>query len=298
MSTKTQSPSAPAVQPHEDLFGYEVIALFGRGAGSPIYAVMDRATKQVYAIKHVVRATDRDDRFVEQLENEFEVSQRFSHPGLRRALDLKVNKTLFRKTVDAALVLEMFDGVPLETRLPRKLSRVVRAFVGAGEALQALHEYGYVHCDLKPNNILLDPHGAVKVIDFGQACPAGTAKKRIQGTPDFIAPEQVKCEPVTVATDVFNFGATLYWALSGKKLPTLFNLRKGSNSFLVDSVMQSPREINAEVPENLSNLVMECVRTQPNKRPADMGEVTRRLEIIHHPIKVAAKRERQQALAV
>jgi serine/threonine-protein kinase len=118
------------------------------------------------------------------------------------------------------------------------------------------------------------------VIDLGQACAVGTRKQRIQGTPDFIAPEQVKCDPVTAQTDVFNFGATMYFCLTGEKLPTLFNIGKGENSFLVDQRIRSPHDIKPGVPENLSNVVMECVRIKASKRPADMGEVARRLEVI------------------
>src|SRR5205823_1159523 len=129
---------------------------------------------------------------------------------------------------------------------------------------------GFVHCDLKPNNILLAPDGRVKVIDLGQACKVGTQKQRIQGTPDYISPEQVRREPVTQRTDVYNFGATLYWALTGRNFPTLFTLKRGENSFLVDSQIPTPQALNDEVPETLSNLAMECVRTNPAKRPADM----------------------------
>jgi serine/threonine-protein kinase len=205
------------------------------------------------------------------------------HAGLRRSLELKVNRSFFRKVSEAGLVLELFDGVSLERRLPQNLTQLVEIFIRSAEALGSLHALGYVHCDLKPNNILVD--GAqknVKVIDLGQAAKIGTAKTRIQGTPDYIAPEQVKLLPVTVQTDVFNFGATMYWALCGQKLPTLFNIRKAENSFLVDAVMASPRDCNKLVPETLSNLVMECVRTNPHKRPADMAELARRLEIILH----------------
>ena len=120
------------------------------------------------------------------------------------------------------------------------------------------------------------------MIDLGQACPVGTAKKRIQGTPDYIAPEQVKCLPVSVRTDIYNFGATMYWALCGRKMPTLFTVGKGENSILSDDLINTPKQLNPLLPESLSNFVMECTRTNPAKRPADMAEVIRRLEIIQH----------------
>jgi hypothetical protein len=70
--------------------------------------------------------------------------------------------------------------------------------------------------------------------------------------------------------------------LCGKKIPTLFTLKKDDNSFLLDDKIATPREINPLVPETLSNLVMECVRTNPLKRPESMHDVTRRLELIKH----------------
>ena len=276
------------------LFDYEVIDQIGEGAGSLIYVVSHPITKQLYALKHVVRKTDKDDRFIEQLEAEFEVGSKATDENLRRSIEFKVNRTLLRRPTDAALILELFDGVSLEQQIPRKLTDVVSAFIQTARGLKALHALGYVHCDLKPNNILRDAEGRVKVIDLGQAAKIGTVKTRIQGTPDYMAPEQVKLQAVTVRTDVFNFGATMYFALCGKKLPTLFTLKKGENSFLVDGKMDSPRDCNPFIPETLSNLVMECVRTTPAKRPEDMTELVRRLEIIEHTLHRDA---RQQATA-
>ncbi len=224
-------------------------------------------------------------RFIEQLENEFEVSKKFSHPGLRKSVDVKVVKTMLRKPTEAILLMELFDGTPLDSQNMRNVEETLGIFILAAEALDSLHALGYVHCDLKPNNILVNSRGDVKVIDFGQACPVGTAKTRIQGTPDYISPEQVKCAPVSVRTDVFNFGATLYWALCGKTMPTLFNIKKSENSFLFDDMIQTPATVNPQVPESLSNLVMECVKTNPAKRPADLKEVGRRLEIIRHAVR-------------
>jgi serine/threonine-protein kinase len=280
------------------LFGYEVLGLIGRGAGSTIYCVSQPASKQLYALKHVVRSREKDERFIDQLQAEFEVGGKVNSPYLRRSVDFQVNRTgLLRRTpTDAALVLELFDGASLEQQTPDDMALVVDAFVQTAKGLHALHGLGYVHCDLKPNNILRDPAtGAVKVIDLGQAARIGTAKPRVQGTPDFMAPEQVKLQPVTVKTDVYNFGATLYFCLGGKKLPTLFTIKRGDNSFLVDQQIESPRDLNPRVPEQLSNLVMDCCRTNPAKRPADMSDLARRLEIVEHAILRDAQKRRAPA---
>jgi eukaryotic-like serine/threonine-protein kinase len=180
------------------------------------------------------------------------------------------------------LVMELFDGQPLENSLPRQLPPLIQIFIDTARGLDALHKAGFVHCDLKPSNILINANAQVKVIDLGQACPIGTAKKRIQGTPDYIAPEQVKLQPVSIRTDIYNFGATMYWALCGRKMPTLFTAGKGENSILADDLISTPRQLNPMLPETLSNFVMECTRINPAKRPPDMADVARRLEIIQH----------------
>lgn len=271
----TQAMIAPA-----ELFGYEILETLGQGAGSTIYAASHPQTRQLCALKHVVARNEKELRFVEQLKSEYEVGSKVAHPGLRKSIDLKVKSSWLSKSAEALLVLELFDGVPLDRELPPTLAEQVDCFVQTAHALHALHAHGFVHCDLKPANILVGAAGATKVIDLGQACAIGAKKPRIQGTPDFIAPEQVKCEPCTVRTDVYNFGATLYWCLAGEKLPTLFTAGKGENSFLVNDRIRTPHEIRATVPENLSNLVMDCVRIKAERRPADMAEVARRLEVI------------------
>jgi eukaryotic-like serine/threonine-protein kinase len=268
----------------KSLFGYDVIELIGEGAASLIYAVSKQDTKQLYALKHVVRKSDKHARFIEQLENEYNVARRVSHENLRRVVDMQTKRTLLGKVTEAVLVMELFDGQPLENRLPKDLSKLLDIFIHTGRAIEAMHAAGYVHCDLKPINILVNPQLHLKVIDLGQACPIGTVKTRIQGTPDYISPEQVKLAPVTVRTDIFNFGATMYWALCGQKLPTLFTIQKAKNAFLVDQFVSRPHELNPQVPENLSNFVMECVRTNPQKRPEDMTSVISRLEIIQHGV--------------
>jgi len=267
----------------QKLLNYEVLEKLGEGARSTIYAVMDPLTKQNFALKHVIREDSKDIRFVEQMENEFAISRLFNHPNLRRSYDLKIIKSMLLKVNEAFLIMELFNGKALDVHLPPSLVDIVDCFIQAAQGLKAMHVMGYVHCDIKPNNILRNDSGMVKVIDFGQSAKIGTVKERIQGTPDFIAPEQVTRRPVSVQTDVFNLGATLYWSLTGKHIPTAYTVnKKGENSFLLDTRIDTPQDLNSKVPGALSNLVMECIATKAQKRPAEMDQVITRLELAKH----------------
>jgi serine/threonine-protein kinase len=255
-----------------------VVDRLGTGALSTIYRVKDKSG-QPFALKHVVPLTEKHLRFVEQLQNEFDVSKHFRHPGLRKCVDLKISRKLFFRDIkEAALVMELVSGRPIDQEHPGALRHVADCFVRAGQALSALHHLRLVHCDVKPSNILRDKAGDVKIIDFGQACPIRTVKQRVQGTPDFIAPEQVKCKPVGIYTDVFNFGATLYWALTDRRVPTLITVNRRERSILEDQDFPKPHDINPGVPRDLSELVMDCVRVRMDKRPQSIEDVVKIIE--------------------
>ncbi len=265
------------------LLHYDLLGTLGQGAGSTIYRAKDSQTGRLVAIKHVKRVKPKDLRFVEQMETEFDVSRNFTHPALRRSYSLKVTKTMLVKVTEAILVMEYIDALPLERGLPSDLPGVISTFIDAAAGLGAMHRMGWAHCDIKPNNILRAADGTVKVIDFGQACRIGTVKERIQGTPDYIAPEQVERLPIKEATDVFNLGASMYWALTGKHVPTQYHAKRaGENSFVLDTLFKSPRELNRSIPQIVSDVVMQSVSTNSNKRPQTMEALTHKLELGRH----------------
>src|SRR5215207_1777531 len=112
----------------EKLLNYDLIDVLGEGAKSVIYRVSDPATGRQLALKHVKRIDAKDIRFVEQIENEYEISRQFSHPNLRRSFELKINKTMLVKVAEAFLVMELFEGRTIDVRPPTTLMDAVETF--------------------------------------------------------------------------------------------------------------------------------------------------------------------------
>ena len=264
--------------------GYELVSQIGRGAGATISLAYEKGTRRQVAVKHVTCRTAGDRRFITQAETEYDVARQLDHPGLRKCYDL-IRLRRWLKTRELFLVMEYVEGERLEDQCPEHLDRIVSIFIEVAEALHAMHMSGFAHADIKPNNILLCPDGHVKIIDFGQSCPLGHRKTRLQGTPDFMAPEQVERRSIDHRTDIFNFGASLYWVVTGKWFKTMISTAPtAAKKIEIESRRASlpPHEQNPHVPLSLSKLIMECCETSPELRPQDMRKVASRLDVVLH----------------
>ncbi|MHC4552913.1 MAG: serine/threonine protein kinase [Planctomycetota bacterium] len=262
-----------------DIDGYTIIKKLGTGARTTIYLAREDSSGRKVALKQAILESPEDTRIFEQMETEFRVSRQVDHPYLRKCYEVfRVRKLL--RTIELQMTMEYFDGQSLEDQQRLSLGDVLLVFRMVAMALNAMHEKGYVHCDIKPNNILFSPKGAIKVIDLGQSCRLGEVKKRIQGTPDYIAPEQVRREHLSHRTDMFNLGATMYWALTGKNVPTLIPQKNDYGMVLQEEsdVLKSPHEIYSKIPKSLSDIVMECVNDKPSDRPENMANIISRLD--------------------
>lgn len=262
-----------------ELNGYRNLSQIGVGARSSITQVVRVTTGQFFALKRVVRREPDDDCFLQQVEIEYEVSSNVDHPNLRKSYQLRRIKKWF-KVNELLLLMEFVSGKTLEQARPTDIAETIAIFRKVAAGLDALHEFGYVHADIKPNNILLTDKGGVKIIDFGQSCRMGFKKDRIQGTPDYIAPEQVRRLPLDRRTDVFNFGATLYWVLTNKAFPTDIrqNVRPGSHEIL--GAKRAPKDLVPTVPAALSTLAMDCLASNPEDRPVNMNQLIARLDVV------------------
>ncbi|MBN1787368.1 MAG: serine/threonine protein kinase [Sedimentisphaerales bacterium] len=266
-----------------ELDGFTIIRKLGTGARSIIYLALDEETGNTIALKRAIYEKPEDTRIFEQITNEYKVSKVVQHPYLRKCGKLiKIRKMLQVK--ELLLTMEMFEGESLEKSRNLSLGDVLLVFRMVATGLNAMHQQGYIHCDIKPNNILISESGAIKIIDLGQGCKIGTIKPRIQGTPDYIAPEQVKRMHLDGRTDIFNLGATMYWAMTGKNVPTLIPQTNDLSAMLGQRDFPAPHQLYRRIPLGVSKIVMDCVKEEPEQRPSSMAQVISRLDLLIHNI--------------
>lgn len=274
------------------LEGYEILAELGQGAASVVYLVQDPKTSQIWAMKQIVRDSAKDQRFLDQALAEYEVARQLDHPAIRKIYRCLKKKAMLQ-VKELYLLMELVDGTPMDEEVPATQLDCVVAFHQIAEALQYMHSRGFVHADMKPHNCIRSDKGVVKLIDLGQSCAKGTVKPRIQGTPDYIAPEQVARQPITELTDVYNLGATMYWILTKKNIPTAIPKGDSLVSTIDASMVQKATPVIELVPEiqpRLSDLIMECVEPDRAKRPRHMGDVLDRLNLIEGILRADAER--------
>jgi serine/threonine-protein kinase len=253
---------------------YRVVNQLGTGAGSTILQISDKTTGgKRYALK-VVRWQDADDDiYVQQALTEFEAAKKLNHPVIAKVFDCRRKRSWF-KLKGVELLMEYVEGKTLDEIEAPELTQLVLMFCQVSSALTHMHRRGVYHGDLKPSNIMLNKTGQVKLIDFGTAWIRGQDKSRIQGTPQYIAPEQSVEKVVNEKTDIYNFGATMYRMFTGRYVQQAL-LKPGD-----DRKILPPVKVNARIPAALSELIVACVSLDPTKRPAGMFEIRDQLSAI------------------
>ena len=253
---------------------YRVVGPLGTGAGSTILQIADRGRGgKRFALKVVKRQDSDDDIYITQALVEFEAAKKLNHPNIARIYDCRTKRSLFMKVTGVELLVEMVEGKTLdEIELPTT-NALILIFLQVADALVHMHRRGVYHADLKPGNIMVSNEGRVKLIDFGTAWLKGEEKGRIQGTPQYIAPEQVAEKVVNERTDMYNFGATMYRMFTGR-YANANGPRIGDAGKLK---LVPPAEINPKIPSALSKVILACLQLNPARRPEGMHAVRQQL---------------------
>jgi eukaryotic-like serine/threonine-protein kinase len=246
---------------------YRVVNELGAGAGSKIFLISDKtAGGKRYALKIVRKNEPEEDIYIQQAKTEYEAAQKLNHPAIAKVYDYRQKKSWFKVT-GCELLMEFVDGKSLDEVEAPELGQLVLIFCQVASALSHMHRRGVYHGDLKPHNIMLSKSGQIKLIDFGTAWLRGQDKSRVQGTPQFMAPEQVTEKEVNDKNDIYNLGATMYRMFTGRFV------QQGMPKPGDERRVTVPNKINPRIPGPLNDLIVACIQTDPAKRPAGMFEI-------------------------
>ncbi len=263
------------------LSDYRVLHRVGVGANSELYCVQHLETNEMRCAKHVTKLDEDEQKFIDQLKSELSAGQKLDHPVLRKVYELRTVRKFFKLTA-AILFMEYIDGISMSSNQFRPTLPVLLSyFRRAAEGLHAMHQKGFVHADLKPGNLLITHDHEVKLIDFGQSSPIMQAKERIQGTPDYMAPEQAKRSVLDQRTDVFGLGATLFKVITGRVIKTEMNRTAGLHmpTRIGKRLNELNKPISVDVPASVMKLVQDCCREDPMERIADMRAIINRIDL-------------------
>jgi serine/threonine-protein kinase len=253
---------------------YRVVNALGTGAGSTILLISDKtAGGKRYALKVVRKQEPEDEIYVQQALTEFEAAKKLNHPAIAKVYDCRLKKSWF-KVKGVELLMEYVEGKALDEIEAPELGQLVLVFCQVASAMSHMHRRGVYHGDLKPANIMLTKTGQVKLIDFGTAWVRGQDKNRIQGTPQYIAPEQATEKVVNDRTDIYNLGATMYRMFTGR-FPQQGIPKAGEDRKLVP-----PIKINSRLPGTLNELIVASLNIDPARRPAGMFEIRDQLSAV------------------
>ncbi|QJW99272.1 serine/threonine-protein kinase [Frigoriglobus tundricola] len=249
-----------------------VLSELGSGAGSRVFHVRRWADGAEYALKVVSCDRRADRRYTEQLRNEYRIGSMLDHPNLTKVLAFELRRDWLFRPRTARLLTELVPGQAL-SRLPAlPLGQALRVFERTAAALAHMHSRGVFHADLKPDNLVYDRAAGVKVIDYGLARVAGERSARVQGTPQYMAPETAATRIVTARTDIYNLGATMYHVVTRSALAPMvlgIPLTPRAHAARIKPVAT----LAPDAPQGLCDLIHRCLDHNPDHRPDSAGAV-------------------------
>jgi CheY-like chemotaxis protein len=258
---------------------YEVLATLGNGAMGVVYRARDLELDEDVAIKTLRPDLVRDPTHLERFKTEIRLARRISHRNVVRTHDFGECAGVYYLTMEHVEGITVRDMI--DSRGQLEVSSTLAIASQLATALDVAHEQGVIHRDIKPQNMLLDDEGILKVMDFGVARLAEgtstiTETGLVVGTPAYMSPEQLLSDEIDSRSDLYAVGVVLYECLTGV-LP--FEAR--SPVSLIAKVLNEepspPATLNAEVPPALSALVLQLLGKRPEERPTGARELSERL---------------------
>jgi CheY-like chemotaxis protein/tRNA A-37 threonylcarbamoyl transferase component Bud32 len=259
---------------------YEITTPLGQGAMGAVYRARDLELDEEIAIKTLRPELVVDPMLIERFKTEIRLARRITHHNVVRTHDFGEWSGVYYLTmeyVEGMTVRHLIDsrgrlGVPATLAIASQLA----------QALEVAHGVGVIHRDVKPQNLLLDADGVLKVMDFGiarlsEATMGITETGLSVGTPAYMSPEQLLAESaLDERSDLYAVGVVLYECLTGS-LPFAAKSPMSLVAMMLSEEPTAPHEVNGDIPPALSGLILQLLAKQPDQRLSSARELGERL---------------------
>jgi serine/threonine-protein kinase len=262
---------------------YEIKGVLGIGGMGVVYRAWDTELGELVAIKALrMDAAQSEPAALERFKQEIRLARKITHRNVVRTHDIGEVEGLY------FITMEFVEGQSLKHLIQNQGSLPVNVALTVGKqlcrALEVAHEQGVIHRDIKPQNLIVEPSGTLKVMDFGIARLAKRSQGMTQagmaiGTPEYMAPEQLLGGEVDFRADLYATGAVLFESLTGRP-PFVADSPITLVAKQLEEAPPSPRGLNAAVPVALEKLILRALSKNPAERPQSAALLFEELDAV------------------
>ena len=251
---------------------YEIIEKIGSGGMSDVYRAKDHSLGRDVAIKVLKSDFAQDSSFVTKFRAEAQSAAALEHPNIVNIYDVGSEDGLYY------IVMEYIEGITLKQYIAKKgrlgYNEALSIAIQMARGIEAAHNKGIVHQDIKPQNIIISKEGKVKVTDFGiaRAANSNTIHAGSMGSVHYVSPEQARNGFVSYASDIYSLGIVMYEMVTGRvpfdgDTPVAIAIQH------IQSQMTPPEEIVPGLPIAVSRIIEKCTMKSPERRYASASEL-------------------------
>ncbi len=256
---------------------YEIMSRIGSGGMADVYKARDQKLDRMVAVKVLKPEFREDTNFIVKFRKEAQAAAGLSHPNVVNVFDVGEDRGLYY------IVMELVEGITLKAYITRKGKLSVKEStsiaIQVSLGLEAAHNRGIVHRDVKPQNIIISTDGKVKLSDFGiaKATNSNTITANVMGSVHYSSPEQVRGGASDARSDIYSLGITMYEMVTGR-VPFDGDTTVSIAIKHLQEEMVPPSRYTPDLPYSLEQIILKCTQKNPERRYQNMGELVEDLK--------------------
>ena len=256
---------------------YEILELIGSGGMADVYKAKCHKLNRFVAIKVLKPEFSSDQGFVSKFKAEAQAAAGLMHPNIVNVYDVGEERRMYY------FVMELVEGITLKHYIEKKIrltaKEAISIAIQVSMGIEAAHNNGIIHRDIKPQNIIISKEGKVKVADFGiaKAATSNTVTSHAMGSVHYTSPEQARGGYSDAKSDIYSIGITLFEMITGH-VPFDGETTVAVAIKHIQEEMPSPRVYVPDVPISVEQIIAKCCQKNPDRRYANVGQLIRDLK--------------------